>query len=421
MTELTLTHSETKGAQFLLTYKPGIDVTVGRVTRDYSKSPQAEVVIDVLPTLVPERSPRVFRGRLGLLSRSGIKGCVDTCMRRVPGYAWADIIDDVCDRALNNQRTRLKPEIVGLKEPKRERPAYQVWPLLPSRKPTIIYGQGGIGKSWLAVYLCALVDGGLTASGLSADAGKSLYVDWEDDHDILDDRAWAIKRGEPEIDDAWGLNYLAAQGPLVDWIDDLTNHVAREVCDMVVIDNVGLALGGDANDAETVLEFFRALRQLDVTILLIDHMTKGPDSKDRGAFGSVYKRNSARSLWEMRQSENGEMTMGLYHRKSNNSRLSPPVGLSLNIIEDDDYTIQAASFRRCDVADLPDDLAGGMTMPQRITATLSRGQLPVETIHESLGDTPPASVNAILSRMVKRGRLLRPEKGMYQLAYQEAK
>ena len=416
MTELTLTHSETKGAQFLLTYKPGIDVTVGRVTRDYSKSPQAEVVIDVLPTLAPERSPRVFRGRLGLLSRSGIKGCVDTCERRVPGFAWADVIDDVCDRALNNQRTRLKPEIVGLKEPKRERPAYQVWPLLPSRKPTIIYGQGGIGKSWLAVYLCALVDNGLTASGLNADAGKSLYVDWEDDQSTLNERAWAIKRGEPEISDEWGLRYFGAQGPLVDWIDDLANHVAGEEFDLVVIDNVGLALGGDANDAETVLAFFRALRQLDTTILLIDHMTKGPDSKDRGAFGSVYKRNSARSLWEMRQAENGEMTMGLYHRKANNSRLSPPVGLSLNIVEDDDYTIQAASFRRCDVADLPDDLAGGMSIPQRITATLSRGELPVETIREALDDAPPASVDAVLSRMYKRGQLTKHSRGMYGLA-----
>ena len=416
MSKMLRTHSQPEGAQLLLTYSPSIHVTVGRVTRDYSKSPQAEVVIDVSPNLAPERSPRVFRGRLGLLSRSGIKGCVTTCERRVPGYAWADIIDDVCDAALNNQRTLLKPEIVGLKEPKRERPAYQVWPLLPSRVPTLIYGQGGIGKSWLAVYLCALVDGELTASGLNADAGNSLYVDWEDDQSTLDARAWAIKRGEPEIDDTWGLRYFAAQGPLVDWIDDLANHVAREEFDLVVIDSVGLALGGDANDAETVLAFFRALRQLDATILLIDHMTKGPDSKDRGAFGSVYKRNSARSLWEMRQSENGEMTMGLYHRKANNSRLSPPVGLSLNIIEDDDYTIQAASFRRCDVADLPDDLAGGMTMPQRITATLSRGELPVETIREALDDAPPASVDAVLSRMVKRGKLTKPSRGMYGLA-----
>ena len=169
---LKVTHSEVKGAQYIIRYDPGIDVTIGRVTRDYSKSPQAEIIIDVAQGLAPEREPRVFRGRLGLLSRSGIKGAVDTLKRRVPSEPWDDLIDDVCDRALNNQRTRMRPKIVGLKEPERERPAYQVWPLLPSRQPTIIYGQGGIGKSWLAVYLCALVDNGITVNGLNADVGK---------------------------------------------------------------------------------------------------------------------------------------------------------------------------------------------------------------------------------------------------------
>ena len=362
MTKLKVTYEAPQGSHYIIRYHPGINVEVGRVTRDYSKSPQAEVTIDMDEHLVPERQPRVFRGRLGLLSRSGIKGCVDTLKRRAPELPWDDLIDDVCATALINQRTRLRPMIVGLKEPERERPAYQVWPLLPSRQPTIIFGQGGVGKSWLAVYLCALVDNGLTINGLNADVGNSLYVDWETDRDTIEARAWAVKRGEPEIDDGWGLRYQSAQGPLVDWIDTLAAYVVAEKFDLVVFDSVGLALGGDANDAETVLGFFGALRQLEATTLLVDHMTKGPDSQERGAFGSVYKRNSARSLWEMRQSQNGEMTMGLYHRKANNSRLSAPFGLTLEIVEDDDYTIQSARFSQCDVADDP-ELAKGLSAP----------------------------------------------------------
>ena len=411
---LKVTNAEPRGAQYLISYDPGIDVTVGRVTRDYSKSPQAEIIIDVAPGMVPEREPRIFRGRLGLLSRSGIKGAVDTLNRRVPGEPWADLIDDVCDRALNNQKTRMRPKIVGLKEPERERPAYQVWPLLPSRQPTIIYGQGGIGKSWLAVYLCALVDNGLTVNGLKADPGNSLYVDWETDRDTIDARAWAVKRGEPQIDGGWGLRYQSAQGPLIDWIDTLAAYVTAEKFDLVVFDSVGLALGGDANDAETVLAFFGALRQLEATTLLVDHMTKGPDSQERGAFGSVYKRNSARSLWEMRQSQNGEMTMGLYHRKANNSRLSPPVGLSLTIVEDDDYTIQSAHFRQCEVTDDP-DLAKGLSASLRIQAALNHGALASDAIYETMQDLPRGTVESALSRMVKGGKLIRPDRGMYGL------
>ena len=438
---IELSHEETKGAKLLLRYTLGIDVEIGRVTRDFSKSPQAEVVIDVDKRLSPERSGHVFRGRLGLLSRSGIKGCVDTCKRRHPRYIseyekitgndgkkekrpitkdvpWADLIDDVCDRAMNNQRTRLAPKIVGLQEPKRERPAYQVWPLLPSRQPTIIYGQGGIGKSWLALYLYALVDHGLTKNGLNADVGNSLYVDWETDRDTLEARAWAVKRGEPEIDDGWGLRYQSAQGPLVDWIDTLAGYVEAEKFDLVVIDSVGLALGGDANGAQTVLAFFGALRQLEATTLLVDHMTKGPDSQERGAFGSVYKRNSARSVWEMRQAADGELNMGLYHRKANDSRPAPPLGLSLNIIEDDDYTIQSASFNRCDVTDDP-ELAKGISAPLRILAALRHGAMDLDGICEDLQDIPQATIKPALSRMVKSGKLTRPDRGMYGLVSSE--
>ena len=414
MSGLTLTDSERKGARLLLTYDLGIFVEVGRVTRDYSKSPQAEVVIDLLPSLAPEREARVFRGRLGLLSRSGIKGCVDTCKRRFPDMPWNDIVDDICDKALNNQRTQFAPKIVGLKEPQRERPAYQVWPLLPSRQSTIIYGQGGIGKSWLAVYLCALVDNGLTANGLKADAGNSLYVDWEEPTEtVAEERAWALSQGDPRLD-GWGLRWQRAQGPLVDWIDTLAGHVSGEKFDLVVIDSVGLALGGDANDAQTVLAFFGALNLLETTVLLVDHMTKGPDSQEKGAFGSVYKRNSARSMWEMRQAADGELSMGLYHRKANRSRLSPPVGLSLEIVEDDDYNVQSARFSRCDVTDDP-ELVKGVSAPLRILSALKHGAMGLESICEGLQDVPRQTIEPALSRMVKSGKPTRLDRGKYGL------
>ena len=86
------------------------------------------------------------------------------------------------------------------------------------------------------------------------------------------------------------MRYFAAQSPLVDWIDTLADHVAGEQFDLVVIDSVGMALGGDAGSDEKVLAFMTALRTLQTTVLLIDHMTKGADSEDRGAFGSAYKK-----------------------------------------------------------------------------------------------------------------------------------
>ena len=201
----------------------------------------------------------------------------------------------------------------------------------------------------------------------------------------------------------------------MDWIDDLANHVARERFDLVVIDSVGMALGGDAGNDEKVLTFFTALRQIEATILLVDHMTKGPDSEERGAFGSIYKRNQARSYWEMRQAADGEMTMGLYHRKTNLGRLSPPVGLSLEIVEKDDYTVQMARFSRCDVTDDP-ELAKGISAPLRIMAVLKQGAMSLESIYEALHDIPRTTIQPNLTRMVKSGKLIRPEGSFYGLS-----
>ena len=72
-----------------------------------------------------------------------------------------------------------------------------------------------------------------------------------------------------------------------------------------------MALGGDAANDEKVLAFMAAVRTLQTTVLLIDHMTKGADSEDRGAFGSGYKTPTRGGLCgEMRQAADGELDDG---------------------------------------------------------------------------------------------------------------
>ena len=416
---LRLSLNQMQGSELQLRYGIGIEVTVGRLTFDYAKTPHAEITIDVDERIAPELSKRrIFQGRVGLLSRSGVDGCVRTCKRRIPtGVPWDDLIDDICQRRLARRKSPIRPQGVGLEPPKRDRPMYQVWPLLPSRQPTILYGQGGVGKSWIAAYLCALVDHGITCNGLNADVGRALYLDWETDHETISGRVWAIKGGEPQFSPDWTLAYQRMDGPLIDVADDLAGIVSQDAYDLIVVDSVGLALGGDANSVEDVLAFFAALRQIEATTLLIDHMTKGPDAKERGAFGSVYKRNTARSVWEIRQAES-ELTVGLYHRKANNSRLFDPLGLKLSIFEDDNHVVQSATFARTDASDLP-DLEGGMTTPQRIKALLRDGEASLEYLREGMADVKTGTIDVALSRLVANSQVNRLQSGRYGLAHRE--
>ena len=157
------------------------------------------------------------------------------------------------------------------------------------------------------------------------------------------------------------MRYQTATGPLVDWIEDLGRYVSANEIDLVVIDSLGLALAGVVNESESVVKLFEGLRELDATTLLIDHQGKGEEANQRGAIGSSYKRHYARSEWEMRRAEEGDgFTIGLYHRKANNARRSPPIGLNIQIESDELGRAQTATFTRSDVQDDP-ELAKGLS------------------------------------------------------------
>ena len=301
--------------------------------------------------------------------------------------------------------------------PEPHAPKYQLFPLLQRGQPTLIWGASDIGKSWLAVYVCALVEHGLTLSGLTADLGRCLYVDYETSADAIGERVNAVKNGLGDlIPPDWGLDYLPATSPLADWIDDLQRHVAKEKTDLVVIDSVGLAVGGAFNEGEQVIQLFAAVRQLECTVMLVDHSGKGEDAAERGAIGSSYKRHLARSMWELRRGgdDGNAFEIGLFHRKSNNSRRSKPFGLKVDIQTDDNEIAQLATFRRCDVEDSP-ELATSLSIAARIEGMLKRGALDIEEIREDFPDKSAGVVNAELARMVKRGRLTRLAKGRYGL------
>ena len=394
----------------------GIDVVVGKV-----ESERAEVRIEVEDEAVLGGRRRAYRARLGLLSttskQQAVKACKDTVGEANP--SWKAIIEDVCDRALNTKRARIAPVKVGIDSPEPHAPKYQLFPLLQRDQTTLIWGASDIGKSWLAIYACALVEHGLTLSGLTADGvGQTLYVDYETSADAIGERVNAVKNGLGDlIAPDWGLDYLPATAPLADWIDDLQRHVAKEKVDLVVIDSVGLAVGGAFNEGEQVIQLFAAVRQLECTVLLVDHSGKGEDAAERGAIGSSYKRHLARSMWELRRggADGNAFEIGLFHRKANNSRRSKPFGLKVDIETDDNEIAQLATFRRCDVADSP-ELVEGLSVSERITAMLKHGAMNASDIVEGMSDKAEQTVRAELARMVKKGRLVNVSRGRYGLS-----
>ncbi|MBT9143923.1 MAG: hypothetical protein DDT29_02337 [Dehalococcoidia bacterium] len=167
----------------------------------------------------------------------------------------------------------------------------------------------------------------------------------------------------------------------------------------MIVDSVGGACGGEPESAEVVLRYFMALRSLKITTLSIDHVTKAGDTKM--PFGSVYKANSARSIYELRKSQEageGWMDIGLYHRKCNVGRLQKPFGLRIDYFEDDHQP--SILFSRSDIREVP-GLTEGLTLQDQIVAVLRHGAMTVAEIASEISANQ-GSVKAALYRYKNR-------------------
>ena len=301
-----------------------------------------------------------------------------------------------------------KLEVVRLGEVERPGPRqYVVEELVPAGYPTLWHGDGGVAKSMLALSLGVGVAGS-TASwlGRAVKHGPVLYLDFELEAEEQARRVWQLCRGvglkEPPAD----LYYLSAVGHATrDALQMALQACEEHAIRLLVVDSLGPALQGDAEAARDVIGFFRAqvdpFRALGVAVLIIDHQAKlqaGESYQRKGAFGSVYKANLARSVIQAEATERGEGTLSLRIRqkKHNFGPLADPFGVKLAFSEES-VGVEVAEL---DPAEMAEEAT--LTAPERIKLILQDGPLYPSEISEATG-VPLKTIKNSLTGLKKQG------------------
>lgn len=311
-------------------------------------------------------------------------------------FPWSEMLEEFCTAVLEAERSGTPVVKVGQLPPS-EAETYTVDPFLPAGKTTIVYGAGGTGKSYIACLAAVCVATGRPMLGWPVRRGAVLYLDWETDQYEIDERIKRVSAGmgiaAPEI------LYRSCAAPLEDMAETLARRVTDDGIALAIVDSVGMASGsaregGDAN--ESALRLFTALRYLDTTILAVDHIT-GEDVKSDKAvakpYGSIYKVNLARSVWELRRAPGADeaVHLGMFHRKVNKGSLRAPMGV---LVEHGDH---AVSFRPEDIQD--ESLVVALGNTPRILRALAAGPLTVADIAELTGIG-----EAVVRTTLNRGR-----------------
>lgn len=351
-----------------------------------------------LTTSLPAMGPILHESRWNLSSTTHREEIARSLRRRYEGLDWLDLLHALAILALDRRRVG-EPVVMAGRLPATAGPRYLLDPLVLRDELNLLYGAGGTGKSFLAIAVALAIQEPWSALGPGVPLDThvpGLYLDFETSPQEIDSRVKMIAAGAhaspvPE------LAVKRCSGALADQVDDLRRVVAQVRAKFVVVDSAGAACAGEPESAEVTLRLTNAIRALRVTALLIDHLPK----EGEDPFGSVYKINAARNVWRIRREQQEgthEITVGLWHRKTNASHLHKPLGFTLAFSEVGDRV----RFTRADLTAVE---SFRETLPLRDLIRgylLAEGAASMKQIADALGK-PYDAVRMALKRMDGKG------------------
>ena len=391
---------ERNGDAFFLAWdEMGIGFAVDRL-RDTSSGIRAELSIE---SITPGRT-----GHLGgpvsidLLAMRGQSEVANFLAKRVNSQSsdqWQAMVVQAC--TMVSAAWRKPAPIVDLAVVERKPVDYLIDGLVPARESTLFYGDGESGKSMLALRVAFSI-----ATGLPLPWGPEpkrteqvLYLDWETTPETISSRLHRLCDGMnvpvPTI------HYRQCFRPLADDLGNIRADIARLKVGTVVVDSIGFACVGSLTEDQTAREVMGALRGMGaVTRIVVAHVSRNVanDARGRGEpFGSKFFWNGMRSGIEVRRSEDtpaqDSIDLGLFHRKSNDGRHYPAIGLQMTFEgRDGPICVQPSDLHEVS------DLAVRTPVSVRLREMLKRGAKSTPELAEAL-EEKEETIKRTLNRM----------------------
>lgn len=313
-------------------------------------------------------------------------------------HDWEAVFEAAFWRTVDAYRAGAEMQLLdgGEDEPP---PGYLIDPYVSDTGVSILFGQGGSGKSIVALGLALALATGQNVLGKLTDQRphRVLYLDWEAEKRDHKHRLNMITRGHNlprPVETLWYRREWASLPTIADSIRSIISQFSIEV---VVVDSLGGARGGAPESAEETIAVFSAIRSWGVPALAIDHQSKAnlANPKQTAApFGSVYTQNMARLMWAIQTAkEDGSNTFGsvMTNTKANNDRQHYRHAIQYTVDRDNETTV----FERTDLLGLPMDVLS--QSEQLLQALKGSTGATVKQLADSTGLTPP-SVRSVLNR-----------------------
>lgn len=288
-----------------------------------------------------------------------------------------------------------------------------IYPYVEYGGPTILYAEGGSGKSVIAMWIGLQVALGTIQARGESQARPVLYLDYETSATTHAERMNALYRGMGiDMEARAPFYYKRMSVNLPEAIQSLQREISDKDIGLVIVDSLGAAGSGAPEDASTAVPIYQALRKLPIPALCIHHKNKNKgdtsqsNQRDR-AFGSVYYLNYARLAWEMEAVQgDGVLTAGLVNVKCNNGRPLPKHALRITFTDmgPGDDRLKSIVVEKHDIADVP-GLEHKIPLKERILRELRQGARTMPELAEVLA-IEESTLKPRLSELKARGTIV---------------
>ena len=328
---------------------------------------------------------------------------------KVQSLDWSETLEQVFYMAIQSYRTG-EPTIDLRQYTPEGKPRWLCFPYVEHGGPTILFGDGGVGKSLLALAICYTVASGDNLLGtLWGKAVPVLYLDWETGPETHWRRLKAIC--DSRFAEVPPIHYRRMVTSLPEAAGTIRREVDRLHAGLVALDSLGPAGAGigEPEASGTALTVFNAMRSFNVPCLGTHHVSHAGMSTNRGKpFGSVYYSNLARLTWEIetvRQEGEDEITVAFVNRKVNYGKLLKRHALRIAFHNNDTEELEGIHFETVAIKDVP-ELEDKVPLGQRILSRLREGPWTQHDLAEELGVTEN-QIRARTSELKRKGMILR--------------
>lgn len=403
-------HFEQQADDYVFTWNDGaIEIRLSRIGESRGET-SAEIKIS---TTLPPNQGCLEWGKVNLSAMNTRASLARSLTERL-AFDWQGALLQVAHRAV--EMRRLGEPSVDLTEVQQRETRWLLYPYVEYGGPTVLFADGGTGKSVLALMMAYSVATGKSLLGKPQGPPQNvLYLDWETDAETHAERLQAIHDAYAFGEDCPRIRHKRMIGGLADSSSQIRAEIHGRKIGMVVIDSLSLASGGPLEESATATAFFDVARSLKCCILAITHISKGlqqSGNQRANPFGSIFWSNNARVGWfveSVREEGDDTVVLRFEHAKSNNGRYHRQHGYRLvfhNVGKPGNERLAGITIQPVNLAEVP-EFAEKLSWNQRIAAVLAHGKLTTAEIAEELGIDDTVRVSNELSKAKMKGRVIR--------------